>query len=207
MKRYFDLNYNGEKYDAVKLREEARSVYYKQRGGKPPAKAIPKVTSASSSGPSKPAPKPRLSMAPACASSSSSAPASAPLRSSVDRGPRLSIAPTSNASNPHAKVSSGRLCVICFVSEFCPVGYPSATENKENLAKRLAKEQQLQSELKSMKEEVTDLKETLSSMEKERDYYYNKLRQIELLCQQSELTNFVREVQDIMYDESPSTPS
>ncbi len=51
---------------------------------------------------------------------------------------------------------------------------------------------------------MSELKDTLSSMEKERDYYYNKLRQIESLCQQSELTGFVREVQDIMYDEGPA---
>lgn len=78
------------------------------------------------------------------------------------------------------------------------------SENKENTSKWIAKEQKLQSDIKELKEEVSELKDTLSSMEKERDYYYNKLRQIELLCQQSELTGFVREVQDIMYDEGPA---
>ncbi|XP_047968204.1 microtubule-associated protein RP/EB family member 1B [Salvia hispanica] len=63
-------------------------------------------------------------------------------------------------------------------------------------------------ELQRLKNEVTDLKLSVDSLEKERDFYFAKLRDIELLCQTPELDNFpmVVAVKKILYsaDESDS---
>ncbi|KAL1566298.1 Microtubule-associated protein RP/EB member 1B [Salvia divinorum] len=56
-------------------------------------------------------------------------------------------------------------------------------------------------ELQRLKNEVTDLKLSVDSLEKERDFYFAKLRDIELLCQTPELDNFpmVVAVKKILY--------
>jgi microtubule-associated protein, RP/EB family len=56
-------------------------------------------------------------------------------------------------------------------------------------------------EMEKLREKTAELSVTVENMEKERNYYYEKLRKIELLCQQTELTPFVQSIQDIMYDD------
>jgi len=162
LKRYFDLNYNGEGYDAVKIRENARALYYKQKGSKAPTRQTPLQAQA-------PKTKSLLSI-----SSKSSANPSA----------------TTKAINSKMPQSQ----------ETCVVEKVSSLQNKENKFTAEPNEAKFRAELKELQEETKELKETLISMEKERDYYYDKLRKIEILCQQSELTSFVQQVQDIMYE-------
>eukprot|EP00899_Mesostigma_viride_P025363 jgi/Mesvir1/6010/Mv00757-RA.1 len=51
------------------------------------------------------------------------------------------------------------------------------------------------------KEEITELKLTVDSLEKERDFYFAKLRDVEILCQMPELQDLkvVQAVQKILY--------
>lgn len=64
------------------------------------------------------------------------------------------------------------------------------------------------SEVEGLTEQVTELKLSVDSLEKERDFYFAKLRDIEILCQSSQIENFpvVMAVQKILYaaDNSPS---
>ncbi|KAJ0104715.1 hypothetical protein Patl1_17810 [Pistacia atlantica] len=44
-------------------------------------------------------------------------------------------------------------------------------------------------EIQALSKEITDLKLSVDLLEKERDFYFAKLRDIEILCQTSELEN------------------
>eukprot|EP00435_Cladocopium_sp_Y103_P010182 s1595_g2.t1 len=58
-----------------------------------------------------------------------------------------------------------------------------------------------------MREEVVDLKITVDGLETERDFYFQKLRDIEIMCQAWEenptvsmtVNKFVEEIQNILY--------
>eukprot|EP00249_Psilotum_nudum_P010067 c22311_g1_i1 orf=393-1601(-) len=64
------------------------------------------------------------------------------------------------------------------------------------------------SQVQTLNEQVTELKLSVDSLEKERDFYFAKLRDIEILCQNPDLEHLpvVHAVQRILYavDESPS---
>mmetsp|Transcript_46298 Transcript_46298/g.84750 ORF Transcript_46298/g.84750 Transcript_46298/m.84750 type:complete len:270 (-) Transcript_46298:46-855(-) len=67
--------------------------------------------------------------------------------------------------------------------------------------------QRLKEETETLKEELVDYKITVDGLEKERDFYFQKLRDIEILCQALEATpnphltveRFVEDVQQILY--------
>ncbi|MCO5548074.1 hypothetical protein L7F22_001531 [Adiantum nelumboides] len=64
------------------------------------------------------------------------------------------------------------------------------------------------SEIEGLTEQVTELKLSVDSLEKERDFYFAKLRDIEILCQSPNIDSLpvVMAVQKILYaaDDSPS---
>lgn len=61
-------------------------------------------------------------------------------------------------------------------------------------------------QIQAMNEEVTELKLSLDTLEKERDFYFAKLRDIEILCQNPELERLavVMAIQKILYAEDDS---
>lgn len=63
------------------------------------------------------------------------------------------------------------------------------------------------SQINALSEQITELKLSVDSLEKERDFYFAKLRDIEILCQDPDVENLpiVRAVQRILYaaDVSP----
>ncbi|CAJ1329340.1 unnamed protein product [Effrenium voratum] len=67
--------------------------------------------------------------------------------------------------------------------------------------------QELEEEHERMREEVVDLKITVDGLETERDFYFQKLRDVEIMCQAWEenpdasmtVSKFVEEVQNILY--------
>ena len=50
-------------------------------------------------------------------------------------------------------------------------------------------------------EEVGELKLSVENLERERDFYYSKLREVEVLCQENEDSSspFLQQVLDILY--------
>ena len=47
--------------------------------------------------------------------------------------------------------------------------------------------------------QLLDLKLTVDGLEKERDFYFGKLRDIELICQENETNPVVSKIIDILY--------
>eukprot|EP00003_Mantamonas_plastica_P026141 TRINITY_DN525_c0_g1_i1.p1 TRINITY_DN525_c0_g1~~TRINITY_DN525_c0_g1_i1.p1 ORF type:complete len:166 (+),score=68.25 TRINITY_DN525_c0_g1_i1:362-859(+) len=67
-----------------------------------------------------------------------------------------------------------------------------------------AKENQKQeanAKLEQLNTEVTELKLTVDMLERERDFYYNKLREVEILCQKhtDENNSVVAEIEQVLY--------
>jgi len=123
MKRYFDINYNGEPYDA-RARRKNQDLYYIGSGNKP----------VKSTGAAKAAPAKRTYKAPS---------ASGVVKSSVKA-----------AAAPSGIGGSG--------------GAGSTVQKKK---------------IQELESEVAELKLTSDTLEKERDFYFGKLRDIEVLLQ------------------------
>ena len=47
--------------------------------------------------------------------------------------------------------------------------------------------------------QVADMEASIQGLEGERDFYFGKLREIEVVCQQNEGLPFVQDILDIMY--------
>lgn len=131
LKRYFDLNYNGEPYDAVG-RRKGNDLYYIGSGNKPVKGAT------GTSGVAAPAKK--QFKAPSAASGSASG------------GAKKFTKPTAAAVGKPSAVG----------------GAGSATQSKK---------------ITELEGEIAELKLTSDTLEKERDFYFGKLRDIEVLLQ------------------------
>lgn len=59
----------------------------------------------------------------------------------------------------------------------------------------------LSEQLANAKHQVAHLALTLSNTEKERDFYFHKLTEIELLCQQHSNNDIVQQIVAILYKE------
>ena len=70
-----------------------------------------------------------------------------------------------------------------------------------NAAKDSAVNAELQQENLRLLTEVNEMKTTLDGLEKERDFYFGKLRDIEVLCQEYEADNLpaLKKILDILY--------
>lgn len=56
-----------------------------------------------------------------------------------------------------------------------------------------------------LKRKITELTVCIDRIEKERDFYFKRLRQVEVLCQNSEKNEHVERVLEILYAETAST--
>jgi len=172
MKKYFDLNYNGEPYDPVARRSQALKVPYerdKGKSGATPVKGTPsKVTSSGLSQIQKSAtgsPKPKTA-------------------------PNIKASPTPASSAPKVVQKSTPKPATAFVPAPGVKATPTKTGN----------EQQLQ-------QQIEELKNLVVGLEKERDFYFGKLRQIETICQndeEAEISKAVFKVLSAAEDEQPA---
>ncbi len=178
-KKFYDANYNGQAYDPVAAREG------QPIGAGPAAKVS------------------QIKMAPAVQSKAAAAPVTAPVAKTVVK-PVATLAPSVRpngviATNGHTNGhSNGHANNAQFVE-------------LQNENSRLTTEVDVyycfpRFELSLLTfcfffEQVGELKVTLDGLEKERDFYFGKLRDIEVICQDSnneELT-VVRNILDILY--------
>jgi len=136
MKKFFDVHYGGDPYDAVGKREAA----IKSQGGKPASAAPAKKATAAAASPVKPATK-----------------ASSPATTGVKKATAAPAAKAAAAASP--------------------------AKPKETAAPASTGKTQRETQLEAQVEELTLV---VSETETEREFYFGKLRQIELACQQVE---------------------
>ncbi|XP_015209086.1 microtubule-associated protein RP/EB family member 2 isoform X2 [Lepisosteus oculatus] len=98
-----------------------------------------------------------------------------------------------------------------------PAAKPSTPSSRPSSAKKApaattpAKgEKELEAQVQQLNEQVNSLKLALEGVEKERDFYFGKLREIELLCQEQgqDSAQFVEQLMEVLYatDEQATFP-
>ena len=54
-------------------------------------------------------------------------------------------------------------------------------------------------QLEELNAQLMEAKLTIEGLEKERDFYFGKLRDIEVLCQENDTSNLTQKVLDVLY--------
>ncbi|CAF98467.1 unnamed protein product, partial [Tetraodon nigroviridis] len=171
-KKFFDANYDGKEYDPVAARQGQDAIPPPDPGEQ--IFNLPKKPHHAASSPT--AGKP----------SSASGPPAEPLPWSHTHlrppaGASRSAATTPKSSTPTSRPSSAKKIPI------------SSTPAKG--------EKELEAQVTQLTDQVNTLKSALEGVEKERDYYFSKLREVELLCQEQGEENapFVDRLMEILY--------
>ena len=112
------------------------------------------------------------------ATATSSAPKPA-ARTTASRKPASrGTAQKENTTNPNPSAASSRPSSSAGVKKVRENGAPSEEDKKEVAALKVATETQAR--------QITDLKQEMDGLEKERDFYFDKLRDIEMMLQDKE---------------------
>ena len=168
MKRFFDLHYNGQEYDAVGRRlaacPNAESNPFFVQGTAKINPVKPRRTAAT----------PALGSGQVCM---------APGNTVADRMVENTQTNSSSVSRKLAPLNSKPTPSSTALSKASPVGSVSDSKVVE------------------MTEQLTEMKLTVDGLEKERDFYFGKLRDIEILCQtlENQDTPIIQEIQRILY--------
>lgn len=173
-KKFFDANYDGKEYDALAAREGVPLVA--AEGKAPSGAAMAKAP------PSKPAAVSRPAAAPAASKAIQPTSFSKP-------APPKSVSTTSSKSS----LNNGGL-------HHGSNGHHATNGTNGNSAKDALNAELTQENLRLVTE-LNEIKATLDGLEKERDFYFGKLRDIEVLCQESESDNLpvIKKILDILY--------
>jgi len=160
IKRYFDLHFPGGKYDAVERRKESKSNY---EGDTKPSLPVQEMLSR----PTAPA-----TTKPPKVDSTASSRAKPAVRPPSTQG--SSVPPPSRASSVLKPVNRD--------TSKPPAG-PVKTGDKPQQGDAKAKtvEEDYKAKLADMNQQVVQLRLAVDNLEKERDFYFNKLREVEIL--------------------------
>ncbi|KAM9845137.1 microtubule-associated protein RP/EB family member 2 isoform 2-T2 [Aulostomus maculatus] len=82
-----------------------------------------------------------------------------------------------------------------------PTSRPSSAKKIPATSTPAKGEKELEAQVTHLTEQVNTLKLALEGVEKERDYYFSKLREVELLCQEQDEENasFVNRLMEVLY--------
>ncbi|CAJ0582007.1 unnamed protein product, partial [Mesorhabditis spiculigera] len=176
-KKFFDANYDGHSYSPL----EARSGEPLPVDGKPGAASkMPTRTIGNVSAPRPQPPKSGSNTQLAAAGVKKTAPAvTQPRPAMAAPAPARPLAQKSNMSNQNNNGASGK-----------------------DIAKLEADMKNIKIALDDSQRQLTESDAVVASLEKERDFYFSKLRQIEILCQDNEAIGNVEvaRVLDILYE-------
>lgn len=181
-KKLFDANYDGHEYDPM----QARNGEGLPTEGGPAAGASAKTPSRmpARSVPQKPVTTMRTPAA------TPAAPPTRPTPSRSSAAPRAT-APTPTAAPPKTCAPPVRSAsTVAAAAAAAPPGVDMATFNK------------LKEELEEVTRQLTESDNVIASLEKERDFYFSKLRTIEVICQDNESIGNVEvnRVLEVLYE-------
>lgn len=180
-KKFFDANYDGKEYDALAAREGVPLVA--AEGKAPSGAAMAKAPASKPAAVARPAAAPAASKTAAIQPTSFSKPA-----------PVKSVSTTSSKSSLN---NGGALHHATNGSN----GHHHAGSNGTNGSNKDALNAELTQENLRLVTELNEIKATLDGLEKERDFYFGKLRDIEVLCQECEGESLpvIKKILDILY--------
>ena len=177
-KKFFDANYDGKEYDALAAREGVPLVA--AEGKAPSGAAMAKAPVSKPAAVARPAAAPAASKAIQPTSFSKPTPpksvSTTSSKSSLNNGAGLHHGTNGSNGHHHANGTNGNSTKDALNAEL----------TQENL--RLVTE-------------VNEIRATLDGLEKERDFYFGKLRDIEVLCQECEGDSLpvIKKILDILY--------
>lgn len=177
-KKFFDANYDGKEYDALAAREGIPLVANEAKGHAIAAKPIPKANTGIAS-------RPVATVAPAKAAAVPS------VQTYTKPAPAKSVSTASSKSSLNGSHHTPPN----------PAHPPAANGHHHHHNGNNAINAELQQENLRLVTETNEMKTTLDGLEKERDFYFGKLRDIEVLCQEYEADNLpvVKKILDILY--------
>jgi len=169
VKKFFDVNYKGEPYNAIEKRRTAQAPYASDKG-KPGRDYVAGT----------PAPTSLLKEQPA---------------SSKKPGSATKASPSSSVKSPSATAKK-------------PTPVKATTPIKSSTPSKASDESKVQ----ELNQQLADLKVTVDTLERERDFYFGKLRDIEILTQsyEGEGAEIINQIQKILYatdEEASNTPA
>jgi RP/EB family microtubule-associated protein len=175
-KKFFDANYDGKEYDALAAREGVPIAAGEGKASHVmPAAAVAK-------------PKPAAVV-------TTTKPAAVPAPKAA------SIQPTTTYNKPTVAAAK----TVSTASSKSSVNSSTNHNGTNGAANTNGKESSVNAELQQqnlvLMTEVNEMKTTLDGLEKERDFYFGKLRDIEVLCQEYEAENLpvVKKILEILY--------
>jgi RP/EB family microtubule-associated protein len=176
-KKFFDANFDGKEYDAYAMRDGIPLCAGEGKASNvpAPARAKPTVVTTTRTAVAKPAP------VAAAANIQPTATYNKPAAKPVSTASSKSSINGNTNNNHHVAATNGTN------------GTHAKVESSVNVELR---EQNL-----ALVTEVSEMKATLDGLEKERDFYFGKLRDIEVLCQEYEAENLpaVKRILEILY--------
>jgi RP/EB family microtubule-associated protein len=171
IKRYFDLHFAGDKYDAVERRKESKSLY--------DGDSKPSITQEA-----------RPAAATRAASTKEPSLAGGAARVKAPRSAAPAAAPT--------KATSALKPVNRDTSKPAPSSKP-AEKALPSQDKIKTVEEEYKAKIADMSQQIVKNELNLDNLEKERDFYFSKLREIEILCQNASSQPLAEEILKILY--------
>ncbi|XP_065206699.1 microtubule-associated protein RP/EB family member 1 isoform X1 [Planococcus citri] len=98
---------------------------------------------------------------------------------------------------PHATKPTGRTGM----ARATPAGRPAASTTSSSITRHPPNQHAGRGDAKTdeLTQQLMELKTTLDGLEKERDFYFGKLRDIEVLCQEEEANPCIQKILEILY--------
>jgi RP/EB family microtubule-associated protein len=173
-KKFFDANYDGHEYNPLEMRNNEPLPVDPKQAQSTPSSALKK---ASNSSLNRTLPHSRVS-APATRK---------PLAPSAHPAP-ITTSSTTAKPSPRSTIPSA-------TSRTSSIPSSGANNNNAQTAK-------LEKELEEARQQITDMDEAIIALEKERDFYFSKLRSIEVMCQDNDATGQlpIQKVLNVLYE-------
>ncbi|XP_039479339.1 microtubule-associated protein RP/EB family member 1 isoform X3 [Drosophila santomea] len=179
-KKFFDANYDGRDYDASAVREGAPMGFGSGAGKSLPGTAASGVSSSYRRGPTA---------------------TTRPATTSTVKPTVSKVLPRTNNAAPVSRLNAGANSTGTVKKN--DASNSVNNQQIEEMSNQVGQEQEdKQKTDTNIQDQVMDMRINLEGLEKERDFYFSKLRDIEILCQEAddaEAHPIIQKILDILY--------